>query len=125
LRSYANDVVQRPTFAPIGALPTEQARVDPTTFETILPGVFAAGDVAHYEGRITIGLREAAIAANQCVARARAASRCSRLLHPSREPGPPHRARGGRVTPQTTFPTPTGREGLLRVLKDRVADPRP
>jgi thioredoxin reductase (NADPH) len=36
--------------------------------------VFAAGDVAHYEGKITlitIGLGEAAIAANQCVARVR------------------------------------------------------
>ena len=43
-------------------------------FETALPNVFAAGDVAYYEGKITlitIGLGEAAIAANQCVARAR------------------------------------------------------
>ena len=52
----------------------KQVRVDPTTFETALPNVFAAGDVAHYEGKITlitIGLGEAAIAANQCVARVR------------------------------------------------------
>jgi thioredoxin reductase (NADPH) len=52
----------------------KQVRVDPTSFETALPNVFAAGDVAHYEGKITlitIGLGEAAIAANQCVARAR------------------------------------------------------
>ena len=52
----------------------KQVRVDPTTFETALPGVFAAGDVAYYDGKITlitIGLGEAAIAANQCVARAR------------------------------------------------------
>ena len=37
-----------------------------------LPGVFAAGDVAYYDGKITlitIGLGEAAIAANQCIAR--------------------------------------------------------
>jgi thioredoxin reductase len=52
----------------------KQVRVDPTTFETALPGVFAAGDVAYYDGKITlitIGLGEAAIAANQCVARVR------------------------------------------------------
>jgi len=52
----------------------KQVRVDPTSFETALPNVFAAGDVAYYEGKITlitIGLGEAAIAANQCVARAR------------------------------------------------------
>jgi ferredoxin/flavodoxin---NADP+ reductase len=52
----------------------KQVRVDPTTFETGLPNVFAAGDVAYYDGKITlitIGLGEAAIAANQCVARVR------------------------------------------------------
>jgi ferredoxin/flavodoxin---NADP+ reductase len=52
----------------------KQVRVDPTSFETALPNVFAAGDVAYYEGKITlitIGLGEAAIAANQCVARVR------------------------------------------------------
>jgi thioredoxin reductase (NADPH) len=52
----------------------KQVRVDPTTFETALPNVFAAGDVAWYESKITlitIGLGEAAIAANQCVARVR------------------------------------------------------
>jgi thioredoxin reductase (NADPH) len=52
----------------------KQVRVDPTTFETALHGVFAAGDVAYYDGKITlitIGLGEAAIAANQCVARVR------------------------------------------------------
>jgi ferredoxin/flavodoxin---NADP+ reductase len=52
----------------------KQIRVDPTTFETQLPGVFAAGDVAYYDGKITlitIGLGEAAIAANQCIARIR------------------------------------------------------
>jgi thioredoxin reductase (NADPH) len=52
----------------------KQVRVDPTTFETALPNVFAAGDVAYYDGKITlitVGLGEAAIAANQCVARAR------------------------------------------------------
>jgi thioredoxin reductase (NADPH) len=52
----------------------KQVRVDPTSFETALPNVFAAGDVAYYDGKITlitVGLGEAAIAANQCVARAR------------------------------------------------------
>jgi thioredoxin reductase (NADPH) len=52
----------------------KQVRVDPTSFETALPNVFAAGDVAYYDGKITlitIGLGEAAIAANQCVARVR------------------------------------------------------
>ena len=52
----------------------KQVKVDPTTFETDLPGVFAAGDVAWYPGKITlitVGLGEAAIAANQCVARVR------------------------------------------------------
>jgi thioredoxin reductase (NADPH) len=51
-----------------------QIRIDPTTCETSLPGVYAAGDVAGYEGKITlitIGMGEAAIAANNAVARIR------------------------------------------------------
>ena len=32
----------------------KQVRVDPTSFETALPNVFAAGDVAYYEGKITL-----------------------------------------------------------------------
>ena len=42
--------------------------------ETNLPGVFAAGDVAGYEGKITlitVGFSEAALAANHAVARIR------------------------------------------------------
>jgi thioredoxin reductase (NADPH) len=38
--------------------------------ETNLPGVFAAGDVAGYDGKITlitIGMGEAAIAANRAI----------------------------------------------------------
>src|SRR4029077_7732805 len=56
----------------------KQVRVDPTSFETALPNVFAAGDVAYYEGKITlitIGLGEAAIAANQCVGAPRGGNR--------------------------------------------------
>jgi thioredoxin reductase (NADPH) len=48
-----------------------QVQVDPSTMETTLPGVYAAGDVAGYEGKITlisVGFGEAAIAANQAVA---------------------------------------------------------
>jgi thioredoxin reductase len=48
-----------------------QIRIDPTTCLTNLPGVYAAGDVAGYEGKITlitIGMGEAAIAANNAVA---------------------------------------------------------
>ena len=44
------------------------------TMETNLPGVYAAGDIAGYEGKITlitIGFSEAAIAANHAVARIR------------------------------------------------------
>jgi thioredoxin reductase (NADPH) len=44
------------------------------TCETTIPGVYAAGDVAGYEGKITlitVGFSEAAIAANHCVARIR------------------------------------------------------
>lgn len=52
----------------------KQVLVDPTTMETSLPGVYAAGDVAGYEGKITlitIGFGEAAIAANNAIARIR------------------------------------------------------
>jgi ferredoxin/flavodoxin---NADP+ reductase len=48
-----------------------QIHIDPTTCQTSLPGVYAAGDVAGYEGKITlitIGMGEAAIAANNAVA---------------------------------------------------------
>jgi ferredoxin/flavodoxin---NADP+ reductase len=51
-----------------------QIRIDPKTCETSLPGVYAAGDVAGYEGKITlitIGMGEAAIAANNVIARIR------------------------------------------------------
>lgn len=44
--------------------------VNPATMETNLPGVFAAGDVVGYDGKITlitIGMGEAAIAANQAI----------------------------------------------------------
>lgn len=49
-------------------------RVDPATMETNLPSVFAAGDVAQYEGKITlitIGMGEAAIAANRAITKIR------------------------------------------------------
>jgi thioredoxin reductase (NADPH) len=48
-----------------------QILIEPTTCETTIPGVYAAGDVAGYEGKITlitIGMGEAAIAANNAVA---------------------------------------------------------
>jgi ferredoxin/flavodoxin---NADP+ reductase len=48
-----------------------QIHIDPRTCETSLPGVYAAGDVAGYEGKITlitIGMGEAAIAANNAIA---------------------------------------------------------
>ncbi len=51
-----------------------QIVVEPKTMETSLPGVYAAGDVAGYEGKITlitIGMGEAAIAANNAIARIR------------------------------------------------------
>ncbi len=51
-----------------------QILVEPRTMETTLPGVYAAGDVAGYEGKITlitVGLGEAAIAANNAIARIR------------------------------------------------------
>jgi ferredoxin/flavodoxin---NADP+ reductase len=51
-----------------------QIVANPATMETTIPGVYAAGDVAGYEGKITlisIGFGEAAIAANQAIARIR------------------------------------------------------
>ncbi|MCW2960683.1 MAG: ferredoxin--NADP(+) reductase [Thermoleophilia bacterium] len=48
----------------------KQVLVDPTTMATSMPLVFAAGDVAGYENKITlitIGLGEAAIAANRAI----------------------------------------------------------
>jgi ferredoxin/flavodoxin---NADP+ reductase len=51
-----------------------QILVDPKTMATSLPDVYAAGDVAGYDGKITlitIGMGEAAIAANQAVAKIR------------------------------------------------------
>ena len=51
-----------------------QILIDPMTCETTVSGVYAAGDVAGYEGKITlitIGMGEAAIAANNAVARIR------------------------------------------------------
>src|SRR5437764_3464690 len=47
-----------------------QIRIDPTTCETNMPGVYAAGDVAGYPGKITpitIGMGEAAIPAHHPV----------------------------------------------------------
>jgi thioredoxin reductase len=52
----------------------KQILVEPRTMETTIPGVYAAGDVAGYEGKITlitIGMGEAAIAANNAIARIR------------------------------------------------------
>ena len=51
-----------------------QIRVEPMTMETNLPRVFAAGDVAGYPGKITlitVGMAEAAIAANNAIAQIR------------------------------------------------------
>jgi ferredoxin/flavodoxin---NADP+ reductase len=51
-----------------------QILVNPATMDTTIDGVYAAGDVAGYEGKITlisIGFGEAAIAANQAIARIR------------------------------------------------------
>jgi thioredoxin reductase (NADPH) len=48
-----------------------QIKIDPMTCATSVPGVYAAGDVAGYEGKITlitIGMGEAAIAANNAIA---------------------------------------------------------
>ena len=51
-----------------------QISVEPMTMETNLPRVFAAGDVAGYPGKITlitVGMAEAAIAANNAIAQIR------------------------------------------------------
>jgi ferredoxin/flavodoxin---NADP+ reductase len=51
-----------------------QIQVEPSTMETSLSSVYAAGDVAGYDGKITlisVGFGEAAIAANQAIARIR------------------------------------------------------
>jgi thioredoxin reductase (NADPH) len=51
-----------------------QILVNPMTMDTSIPGVYAAGDVAGYEGKITlisIGFGEAAVAANNAIARIR------------------------------------------------------
>jgi ferredoxin/flavodoxin---NADP+ reductase len=51
-----------------------QILVNPMTMDTSIPGIYAAGDVAGYEGKITlitIGFGEAAIAANNAIARIR------------------------------------------------------
>src|SRR5215213_861116 len=48
-----------------------QIRIDPMTCETSMRGVYAAGDVAGYPGKITlitVGMGEAAIAANNAIA---------------------------------------------------------
>jgi thioredoxin reductase (NADPH) len=51
-----------------------QLKVNPMTMETNLPRVFAAGDVAGYDSKITlitVGMAEAAIAANHAIAQIR------------------------------------------------------
>jgi thioredoxin reductase len=51
-----------------------QIKIDPMTCETSMLGVYAAGDVAGYPGKITlitIGMGEAAIAANNAIAQIR------------------------------------------------------
>jgi thioredoxin reductase (NADPH) len=51
-----------------------QLKVDPMTCQTSMSGVYAAGDVAGYPGKITlitIGMGEAAIAANNAIAQIR------------------------------------------------------
>jgi thioredoxin reductase len=48
-----------------------QIKIDPTTCETSMPNVYAAGDAAGYPGKITlitVGMGEAAIAANNAIA---------------------------------------------------------
>jgi ferredoxin/flavodoxin---NADP+ reductase len=48
-----------------------QIKIEPTTCETSMPSVYAAGDVAGYPGKITlitVGMGEAAIAANNAIA---------------------------------------------------------
>jgi ferredoxin/flavodoxin---NADP+ reductase len=51
-----------------------QINVNPATMETSIDGVYAAGDVAGYDGKITlisVGFGEAAIASNQAIAKLR------------------------------------------------------
>ncbi len=51
-----------------------QLLVNPMSMETSIPGIYAAGDVAGYDGKITlitIGFGEAAIAANNAIAKIR------------------------------------------------------
>ncbi len=51
-----------------------QIKIDPTTCRTSMPRVYAAGDVAGYPGKITlitVGMGEAAIAANNAIAEIR------------------------------------------------------
>ena len=51
-----------------------QIRIDPRTCETSMPSVYAAGDVAGYDGKITlitVGMAEAAIAVNNAISRFR------------------------------------------------------
>jgi thioredoxin reductase len=51
-----------------------QIRIDPASCRTSMHGVYAAGDIAGYEGKITlisIGMGEAAIAANNAIAEMR------------------------------------------------------
>jgi thioredoxin reductase len=48
-----------------------QIKIEPTTCTTSIAGVYAAGDVAGYPGKITlitVGMGEAAIAANNAIA---------------------------------------------------------
>ncbi len=52
----------------------KQIKIDPSTCETSMPLVYAAGDVAGYPGKITlitVGMAEAAIATNNALARIR------------------------------------------------------
>jgi thioredoxin reductase (NADPH) len=52
----------------------KQIRIDPVTCETSLQGVYAAGDIAGHDGKITLittGFAEAAVAANNAVAKLR------------------------------------------------------
>jgi ferredoxin/flavodoxin---NADP+ reductase len=51
-----------------------QVEIDPRTCETSMPRVYAAGDAAGYDGKITlitVGMAEAAIAVNNAIARIR------------------------------------------------------
>ena len=61
-----------------------QIKIDPTTCETSMPGVYAAGDVAGYPGKITlitVGMGEAAIAANNAIAAIRGEKVQPEVLH--------------------------------------------